>query len=263
MALPLNSHTNQYVFGRGKLFVNKYANGVYEGRRFIGNCPGFTLTVESQKYEHFNSTSAIRTKDFTKTISVNFNAQITCDDFQNENVAMFVGGTLSDLAQSATPVTNEPIVVNKGFHYQLGLVGSNKVGVREVSSVTITDVAGTTTYVLNTDYSLDADSGMFYVIPGGAITNGQTVHADYTAAAGDRKLITSGNSGSIDAEIFFVADNGGGDNRDLRIPLANIAPSGDMAFITEEEISQMVFDIGASLLNAGTAAIYIAGQNIA
>lgn len=263
MALPLNTHTNQYVFGRGKLFVNKYSGGVYQGRRYIGNCPGFTLNVESEKFEHFSSTGGLRVKDLTVTISVNFNAQIVCDDVQNENLALFVGGTVSDLTQSATPVTNEAIVVNKGYHYQLGLVGNNKVGVREVSSVTITNTAGTTTYVLDTDYSLDADSGMFYVIPGGAITDGQTVHCDYTAAAGDRVLITSGSSGAIDAEIFFVADNASGDNRDLRIPLASIAPSGDVPFITEDDIGQMTFDLGISAFNTSTAQIYIAGQNIA
>lgn len=262
MALPLNTHTNQYVFGRGKIFINKYSAGVYEGRRFIGNCPGFTLNVESEKFEHFSSTGGLRVKDLTVTLSVNFNAQIVCDDFQSANYALFVGGTVTDLAQSATPVTNEAIVVNKGFHYQLGLVGSNKVGVREVSSVVITDVAGTTTYVLNTDYSLDANSGMFYVIPGGAITNGQTVHCDYTAAAGDRVLVTSGDSGAIDAEIFFVADNASGDNRDLRIPLASIAPSGDVPFITEDDLGQMTFDLGISALNSTTAQIYIAGQSI-
>jgi hypothetical protein len=36
MALPLNTHTNNYVFGRGQLFLNLYAAGVFEGRRFIG-----------------------------------------------------------------------------------------------------------------------------------------------------------------------------------------------------------------------------------
>jgi len=168
MALPLNTHTNQYVFGRGRIFIGVYSGDANRAdRRFIGNCPGFTLSVESEKFEHFSSTAGIQTKDLTVTKSVNFNAQVTCDDIQSENLALFLGGTSGTLSQSATPVTNEAIVVQKGYHYQLGLVGSNDVGVREVSSVVVTNVAGSTTYVLDTDYKLDADSGMIYIISDG------------------------------------------------------------------------------------------------
>lgn len=263
MALPLNTHTNQYKFGRGKLFIGVYSGDANRAdRRYIGNCPGFTLSVESEKYEHFSSTSGIQTKDLTVTKSVNFNAQITCDDMQAENLALSLAGTSGTLTQVATPVTNEAIVVQKGYHYQLGLVGSNDVGVREVSSVVVTNVAGNTTYVLNTDYSLDADSGMIYIISGGAITNGQTIHVDYTPAAGARTLIESGTSGAIDAELFFVSANAAGDDQSLRIPLCSIAPSGELPFITGDEIGQMTFDIGVSTKDSSTPQIIIAGQNI-
>jgi len=264
MALPLNTHTNQYVFGRGRIFIGVYSGDANRAdRRFIGNCPGFTLSVESEKFEHFSSTAGIQTKDLTVTKSVNFNAQVTCDDIQPENLAMFLGGTSGTLSQSATPVTNEAIVVQKGYHYQIGLVGSNDVGVREVSSVAVTNVAGSTTYVLDTDYKLDADSGMIYIISGGAIINGQTIHVDYTPAAGSRTLVESGTGGAIDAELFFVADNANGDDRDLRIPLCSIAPSGELPFITADELGSMTFDIGISTKDTSTPQIIIAGQDVA
>ena len=106
MALPLNTHTNQYVFGRGRIFIGVYSGDANRAdRRFIGNCPGFTLSVESEKFEHFSSTAGIQTKDLTVTKSVNFNAQVTCDDIQAENLALFLGGTSGTLTQVATPVT--------------------------------------------------------------------------------------------------------------------------------------------------------------
>ena len=264
MALPLNTHANQYVFGRGKIFIGVYSGDANRAdRRYIGNCPGFTVSVESEKFEHFSSTSGIQTKDLTVTKSVNFNAQVTCDDIQAENLALFLAGTSGTLTQVATPVTNEAIVVKKGYHYQLGLVGSNDVGVREVSSVVVTNVAGDVTYALNTDYTVDADSGMIYIKPNSTITNGQTIHVDYTPAAGTRSLVESGTSGAIDAELFFVADNANGDNRDLRIPLCSIAPSGELPFITGDEIGQMTFDIGVSTKDTSTPQIIIAGQDVA
>ena len=263
MALPLNTHTNNYVFGRGQLFLNLYAAGVFEGRRFIGNCPSFNLSVESEIFEHVSSTSGIQTTDLKVTKSTKFSGQIVCDDMQPENMALFLVGSQATLSQVATPVTNEAIVVNKGRHFQLGLTVSNKVGIRDVTSVVVTDVAGTTTYVLNTDYKLDADSGMIYIISGGAITNGQTIHVDYTPAAGSRTLVESGTGGAIDAELFFVADNANGDDRDLRIPLCSIAPSGELPFITADELGSMTFDIGISTKDTSTPQIIIAGQDVA
>lgn len=257
MALPLNTHTNNYVFGRGQLFLNLYAAGVFEGRRFIGNCPSFNLSVESEIFEHVSSTSGIQTTDLKVTKSTKFSGQIVCDDMQPENMALFLVGSQATLSQVATPVTNEAIVVNKGFHFQLGLTVSNKVGIRDVSSVVVTNVAGSTTYVLDTDYKLDADSGMIYIISGGAIINGQTIHVDYTPTAGSRPYIQSGDSGSLQGEIFFVSDNANGDNRDVRIPLATISPSGELPFITADDIGAITFDIGPSTLDSATKQIYI------
>lgn len=257
MALPLNTHTNNYVFGRGLLFLNLYASGVFEGRRFVGNVTLFNLSVESEIFEHVSSTSGIQITDLKVTKSTKFSGQIVCDDMQPENMALFLVGSQATLSQVATPVTNEAIVVNKGFHYQLGLTVSNKVGIRDVTSVAVTDTAGTTTYVLDTDYKLDASSGMIYIIPGGAITNGQTIHVDYTPTAGSRPYIQSGDSGSLQAEVFFIADNANGDNRDVRIPLATISPSGELPFITGDEIGAITFDIGPSTLDSATKQIYI------
>mgnify|MGYP006363046905 FL=1 len=61
MALPLNTHTNSYVFGRGKIYIDLFDTGGNKtGERFLGNCPGFTLTVASEKLEHFASTRGLR-----------------------------------------------------------------------------------------------------------------------------------------------------------------------------------------------------------
>lgn len=260
MALPLNTHTNQYVFGRGRLFFNRRISGVFQGRKFLGNCPGFTLNVESESFTHKSSTSGISTTDLTVTRAVDFGGEITCDDLQTNNLVMLFAGTSSTVTQSATPVTNEAIVVRKDAHFQLGISSGNPMGVRDVSSVTVTNTAGSTTYVLDTDYKLDAESGMIYIITGGAITNGQTVHVDYTATAGDRELVASGSAGSIEGELFFVADNASGANRDLRLPLCSLAPNGDIPFITEDDIASFSFTIGVSTLDSSTSAVYVGGR---
>lgn len=264
MGLPLKTQTKNYVFGRGKLFIGIYGSDPTRAdRRFIGNCPGFSIDVESEIFEHFQSTEGLQTNDLTVTKSVKFAGEITCDDVQPENLALFLGGTVTSMTQVASAVTNEAIIVTKDYHYQLGLVGSNNVGIRDVTSVVVTNSAGSTTYVLDTDYKLDAASGMIYIIPAGAITNGQTIHVDYTPTAGTRVLITSGDGGAVDGEIVFESANANGTDNTLRIPLCAITPSGAMPFITEDALAEMTFAIGVSKRDTSTAHIYIANNRVA
>ena len=61
--------------------------------------------------------------------------------------------------------------------------------------------------------------------------------------------------------LFKIPDQIG-DNRDLRIPLCSIAPSGELPFITGDELGSMTFDIGVSTKDTSTPQIIIAGQDI-
>jgi hypothetical protein len=263
--MALGTHSNTYLFGRGELFVDLFdSSGNKTGERFLGNCPGFALTIESEQYEHFSSTSGLRKKDFSATISVNFNAEITCDDVSSANLALFLGGEVTTVNQASTPVSNEAIVVNKDREYQLGSNTSNPLGVQNVSSVVVTDVAGTTTYVLNTDYRLDAARARIYIIPGGAINNGQTIHVDYTPTAGTITRVSSGSTGSQTGAIRFIAYNAGGTtNRDLYIASANLAPSGELPMITEDEVASFTLSVGINERDSSTPQIIIDGRLVA
>lgn len=260
MALPLNTHTYSYVFGRGKIYIDLFdTSGNKTGERFMGNCPGFTLTVASEKFEHFSSTSGLRKKDLSVVTSVNFNAKITCDDVSGANLALFLGGDVTSVSQVATPVTGEAIVVKDGYEYQLGSTAANPMGVKNVSSVTIKDATEVTTYVLNTDYTLDTASGRFSIIPAGAIADGATIHAGYTPAAGTKTRVTSGDTGSNTGAVRFIADNATGENRDCYIASASLAASGDLPLITEGDIAKFDLDVGVNEKDSNTPQIIIDG----
>jgi len=262
--MPLSTHSNDYVFGRGEIYVDLIdSNGATVGERFLGNCPGFTLSVESEQFEHFSSTSGIRSKDLTVTQSVDFSAQIQCDDVSAANLALFLGGAVGSKAQVATPVENEAHTVKQGLEYQLGTSTSNPTGVRDVSSVVVTNAAGSTTYVLDTDYRLNAALGRVYIIPGGSIADDQVIHVDYTPAAGARVQVTSGNAGRLTAAVRFIAANANGTNRDLYIASASLSPEGELPLITEDELASFTLNVGVSEKNSQTAAIIIDGRHVA
>lgn len=261
MTIPLNSHKNEYVFGRGKIFVDIFDGiGAKTGERFLGNCPGFTLTVATEKFEHFASTSGLRKKDLTVVTSVNFNSKITCDDVNNDNLALFVGGSVSSVTQSATPVTAEAIKVKAGLEYQLGATPSNPMGVQKVTSVTVKDDTDTTTYVLDTDYRLDADRARISPIKGGAIADGSVVHVGYTPTAGTINRVTSGAAGSQVGAVRYIADNAVGENRDCYISSAALAASGDLPFITDNDLAKFDLDVGVNEKDSNTPQIIIDGR---
>ena len=98
------------------------------------------------------------------------------------------------------------------------------MGVKPVSSVTIKDATEVTTYVLNTDYTLDAATGRFALTSGSAILDGATIHAGYTPTAGTKSRVSSGDTGSNTGAVRFIADNATGENRDCYI--ASASPGG-------------------------------------
>ena len=181
MALPLGTHTNDYLFGRGKIYVDEFSSGTIKtGERFLGNCPGFTLTVESETQDHFSSTSGLRTKDDTATISVDFTGEITVDDITAENLALFIGGTSATVTQSATPITDEligPVAAHR--EYQLGTTTGNPTGVRSVASVVVrvkegddaSDAATSTAYAIG-DFVVPVGGNLHYYMATVAGTSG-------------------------------------------------------------------------------------------
>ena len=83
--------TSTYVLGRGKMsFAEIQADGTPTGGyRFVGNCPEVTATVESENYEHFNSTKGLRTKDLDIIIQQSINWTAALENMNKDNLGIF------------------------------------------------------------------------------------------------------------------------------------------------------------------------------
>src|SRR5690606_18966507 len=121
-------------------FSRRREDGTYEGFRFFGNCPAFTLQVETENYQHTNSEGGLNEVDLDVPISVTRTSNITVDNLSNENQAIWLGANVTAFAQAVTPVTNEAFNVLADRTYQLG-EAQNASGVRDVVSVTVTGPA--------------------------------------------------------------------------------------------------------------------------
>ncbi|RLJ20802.1 hypothetical protein DJ031_04640 [bacterium endosymbiont of Escarpia laminata] len=259
MSTPQTKAAN-IVLGAGYLYFDEEdASGNLTGERYIGDTPGFSLSIATEKVDIDSSDGPVAEELVSITKKVKRGGSVGVRDVEGDNLAAFVLGDKSTKTQTSTPVVDEAHTVDTDRYYQLGASVSNPTGVRNVSSVVVTGTGGTPTYTVTSDYVVNAVEGRIYIVPGGAITDGTGILVDYTPAANTREQVVSNTSGAKTGALRFVADNTAGANRDLYIPRCEMAPSGDLSFKSRDNAQEMTFDINVQT-KTGYAQVYIEGQ---
>lgn len=255
--------TNEYHIPRGRVLFDPFdANGALTGESEFGNCPSFSISIATTKAEHFSSETGLKQKDAAVTVEVNRTAKIECDNISAAVLANFLSGSVETVSQASGSVTNEAITVIPGRQYQIGQSPSNPAGARNISAVTVTNVAGTTTYVENTDYLLDLNLGRLQILETGTIV-ASIVHVDYTRAAKTWSRIKTGAVAELSGAIRVVADNASGANRDFYMPKVNLTPEGDLPVIAEgTDFVKVAFSVEI-LKPANAEALYVDGRPVA
>lgn len=258
--------TNQYQIPRGRVFFDPFdTNGDRTGERYFGNCPSFTLSIETEKAEHFSSETGLRQKDQSIVIEVNRTAELTCDNMSAEVVALFLSGSEEMVSQTSTPVAAEAIDgVLPGRFYQLGQTLANPAGARKIAAVVVEDDTTPTpvTFTVDIDYEVDAALGRIRVVPGGAITAGTNLRIDYTKTAETWQRIKTGSDSELKGALRVVSDNASGANRDFYMPEVTLTPSGELPIIAEgTDFASVGFTVEA-LKPQNAEAIYIDGRPV-
>lgn len=262
--MPLIHEKSQYLIPRGRVYFDPFdASERLTGEIDLGNCPGVTLSIETEKSEHFSSQGGLREKDGSWVVQVQRTGALQCDNFSPSNAALWLSGTHEVKTQAATPVTGEERTVLPGRQYQLGATAANPLGVRNVSDITVTPKAGGDAYVAGTDYNVDTETGRVQIVEGGAITQATAVLFAYTPVAGKFESVKSGAKSELTGALRVVSDNAAGGNRDWFLPKVTLSASGDLALIAEgTDVIVMEFELEA-LKPANAEAIYCDGRPVA
>jgi hypothetical protein len=253
-----------YVLGAGKLyFALEDANGNLLGERYFGNTPGFTISIESENLELFDSDGPIAEKVEDVQTQITRQITLTANDIGDDNLGLFVNGDLETVASSAGSVTDERHTVSQGLIYQLGQSGSNPTGVRAVTNVVVnTDPDGTPTpATLGTDYTVDLETGRLEIVVGGGIDN-EEIGVDYDTVVGSRVRIVSSSLAAKTGALRFIAENTRGKNRDVYIPRIQLRPNGEFAWKSRDTWQEMQFS-GEATKRGNLAAVYIDGRQVA
>jgi len=210
-----------YTLGRGVVLLS---NG--NGYEPFGNVTDFTISIKTEKLEHYSTESGIKVKDAEITKSLDFNVKFEVDELKKETLEKFILGSTSQQSQTAATITDEAINgVKQGFWYKLANYN--------VSSVVVTDSTGNTTYAEGTDYKVDNSAGAIYIIEGGNIPDNSDILVDYDAADITTDQITGGQQYSITGQLWFKGDPPVGTVVDV-LGNVSLTPSGDLSLIGDD-----------------------------
>ncbi len=262
--MPILHEKSQYLIARGRVYFDPYdASEQLTGEIDLGNCPGVTLTINTEKAEHFSSQGGLREKDGAWVIQVDRTGTLNCDNFSPKNAALWLSGVHEVKTQAATPVTDEGRKVLPGRQYQLGATAANPLGVRNVTAVTVKKKTGGIDLVAGTDFNVELATGRVQIIEGGAITEATEVLFSYTPVAGSYEAVKSGASAELTGALRIVSDNAAGGDRDWYMPKVTLTPNGDLPLIAEgTDVVAMEFGLEA-LKPANGEAVYCNGRPVA
>jgi hypothetical protein len=177
-----NGITSTYYSGQGIVLVaTRDVLGAPEGFVNIGNVVDLSIAIEVSKTDHKESTTGKRAIDLSLTTEQKVTASMTLENINSENLALVLSSSASTVAAGA--VVDEVSVAKLGKTLAMDNMG--------LSAVVIQDVTDTTTYILNDNYTINAEVGSINIltnaeqVAAGAanlIAEDDVLHIDYSFA---------------------------------------------------------------------------------
>ncbi|RWF33716.1 hypothetical protein [Mesorhizobium sp.] len=240
---------------RGKAYFAKYLTGSQTPGplREFGNCPEFTLQRNAETLPHYSSQADLKVLDEEIAIDATLNGTMSTDDMRPENVSYWWMGDVGTItAVAATDQAETFLLVKAGDVFQLGRTTANPSGARKLSNVACDDGAVGTpaTFVLGTDYDVDLDLGLLFIL-----VDQPKLVANYDIGVSTRSQIAAGIK-QVEGEMKFFSINPFGAQSDITIPRCRLIPNGDMALVSDPTSpAWQTIGLQISALKKGTLAL--------
>lgn len=187
--------------GAGDLYINRYdpVSGQKLGRKGPFECNKLEVKPNTELKEQ-TSKGRSTYGQVIESVAIQKPADVTVElsEMDKDGITLALLGDQEDINQGAGSITDEPIVAKLGVWVSLSMQNFATAGFAVKHST------GAPTYALGTDYLVNYRLGMVKALPGGAITEGQTVEVSgsYNAITGTR--VNAATQAQVRAE--FVLD---------------------------------------------------------
>tara|TARA_R110002094_G_scaffold220250_1_gene192770 strand:+ start:8013 stop:8867 length:855 start_codon:yes stop_codon:yes gene_type:complete len=247
------TQTADYNLGRGIIFISPLdtTTGLPVDYRDLGNAPSFSLSIDVEELVHQSSRGGLRTVDKRLVISQTVNFSFVLEELSAENLALFFSGaTVTSTNPAIAGITAYTLtasaVLGRWYSIYNQTTGARALDI-DSAMVAITEDPGGTPVVmtLDADYTVDAEMGMIFIMPGGTIVAGDELQLVLTADAGaavttqTRGLTSSG----VDYAMKFVGENPADNDQRFEVELHSVQVNadGDFSLISESDLTQMPF----------------------
>lgn len=204
------------------------SDGTNNGFVYLGNAVKLSLhepTDIKQRTSHGRDTygqvldSAVLKKPSEITIEL--------DELNRDNLTSALLGDYTAISQTAGTVTNEAMVAMPGAWVQLAYSDLTD------ASVTVTNTAGTTTYIEGTDYQVNYRMGFIMALTGGTITSQEDLKVGYIKKATTGAIVSGGTQPTIKMALKLDGRNlTDGAPVIINIDRAVLTPSAPVDFLT-------------------------------
>ena len=202
---------SRYFRGQGKLLFGDKddATGKPTGLIFVGDMSTAELSPNMERGKVIENVSGAGAVGASYLKRTEYGLTINMRSIKAAHLAEALHATVT--AKAAASVTDE---THQAYLDKMTPLEHNKV-----SSVVITGVSGTPTYVLDTDYVVHADEGLVEFISGGTITDDTAVEIDYDYAAQKHVKVLPHN---LDKYLVFAGVNSADNDKQTRCEMYKV-----------------------------------------
>lgn len=252
--------TKNIFLGRGRVFAASLDATTQKPAHFrhLGNVTAFGLTVESEKLEHQNSRTGVKSIDREIVLSQKVNVSLTLDEALDfDNLAYFFSGTAQKASAALNNAANDGTATDVLLHadavtgrwYELRLADGKRLFDLSSNSAHLTVKSGSgavgaaTTLALGTDYEVDLKWGMILLrsssdTPAGTHVDGNNLWFTYTSQSTEKDAdqVTMLTQSKQSVFLRFVGINPANSDKEVLVDLHSVSLSadGELPMIGEE-----------------------------
>lgn len=164
----------------------------------------------------------------SKSEITDYTGSLTLHEWDAKNLAWALAGQYVERTEVGGTVASENVTALAGGEYA-------ELAHRDVSVVVVQDVTDTITYVLDTDYSLNAKLGIIAPIAGGAIAEDVVLHVAYTYEGQAGYQVQIGTQAQIRVAMLAQLYNEySGEHFELELDMVVLSSNTEINFISEQ-----------------------------